>query len=113
MTATHTTKPWIAVRSSDKLGVLIQGALEEWPHEQHAVPGLRTPRRRLIATTHGRDAEGLANAALMKSAPELLDACEQLLAYVEAERGWKGEADAEPMVMTGRAAIKRATTPDV
>lgn len=38
----------------------------------------------------------------------LLAACRELLAYVEAERGWEGEEDAEPMVMRGRAAIAAA-----
>lgn len=34
--------------------------------------------------------------------------CRELLAYVEAERGWVGEPDAEPMVMRGREALAEA-----
>ncbi len=46
--------------------------------------------------------------ALAAAAPELLEVCHELLAYVEAERGFAGEADASDDILRARAAIAKA-----
>lgn len=58
--------------------------------------------------THHSPQAANANARLIAAAPSLLSSCKELLAYVEAERGWEGETEAEPMVTNGRTAIAEA-----
>lgn len=38
---------------------------------------------------------------------DLLHVCRELLAYVEAERGWQGEADAEDWILEARAVLAK------
>ncbi len=47
--------------------------------KEHYGKNLKYPRQRVIGETFGIDEEGLANARLISAAPELLEACKQVL----------------------------------
>lgn len=96
--------PWPSIC----VGVMVDGGCGgEYPEPPQYEP-ICTVHQSIDYKTEASD-ETKANARLIASAPDLLTSLRELLAYVEAERGWEGEPDAEPMVMRARAAISAAS----
>lgn len=75
MAVTHTADPWVMKVEGNRIRII--GGLEEGPlFSNHNGIGLHGPRRRMLADCFGVDAESIANARMMKAAPELLKACQ-------------------------------------
>lgn len=107
----HTPGPWDCHQAFETLEQNLED--REWKPArvyagQHPVCDIKVIKIGKQYEKNHSPQEVNANAVLIAASPDLLNSCKELLAYVEAERGWEGEPDAEPMVMRGRDAIAAA-----
>lgn len=102
----HTPGPWRVEKTPFEPSPVIVGLMEEGPRPGDFLPN--NPRCRVIAQCKGTDDEGKANAYLIASAPDLLEACKLSFAALHHDMEEGGAFQNEQLVKMLRATIDKA-----